>query len=105
MRLSKATQEYLNQFDDDDLIPITCATCCIKFGVTKDFYRRRRTDGKNFQCPNNHSNIWTISDDASDDPEEVIELKDKVAKLLAKNDQLEAKILELESKKGFFKKK
>lgn len=37
---------------------IDCANCHMTFGLTADFIRRRRQDGKTFYCPDGHSNFY-----------------------------------------------
>lgn len=42
----------------DELILLHCAECGISFGITRDYYDRRRADGQGFLCPAGHSNVY-----------------------------------------------
>lgn len=40
---------------------LTCYLCQVKFQVPDELYERRMGDGKNFYCPNGHSQCFTES--------------------------------------------
>jgi hypothetical protein len=41
-----------------DDVQVDCANCGVEFCLTQGLYRRRRNDGKEFYCPNGHSNVY-----------------------------------------------
>lgn len=49
-----ATQTFIGYLVDEE-----CPSCGMFFGVTSDFQRRRREDGKSFRCPNGHSQSYS----------------------------------------------
>jgi hypothetical protein len=52
---------------------VTCANCQIEFGLPDELYKRRKEDGKGFNCPNGHELFFGDS--------EVVQLKRQVAQL------------------------
>lgn len=41
----------------------TCCKCNIQFGITIDFYNKRRNDHKSFHCPLGHSQYFPDQSD------------------------------------------
>lgn len=49
----------MTQFVDNQWFEVTtCCSCGIAFGLPTDFLNKRRQDGKQFYCPNNHSLVY-----------------------------------------------
>ncbi len=46
----------------DTLTVLDCASCGVVFAITDDLEQRRRADGKQFYCPNGHTNVFKESD-------------------------------------------
>lgn len=44
-------------------VHVDCANCGIQFCLTRNLYERRRDDGREFFCPNGHSNVYRPTPD------------------------------------------
>lgn len=44
-------------------VHVDCANCGITFCLTPALYKRRRSDGASFYCPNGHSNVYRPTED------------------------------------------
>jgi hypothetical protein len=60
---------------------IDCANCGQVFGMTAEFIKRRRADGKEFFCPNGHSNFYR-----DNEHDRVRQERDRLKQQLAQKD-------------------
>lgn len=87
--------------DPDELVPVECAGCTIRFGVTRRYYERRLEDGTGFTCPCGHSNVYPKPEnDATKLRARIAELEAEVRGLKVEKAQLTHELDQLKAKHG-----
>ncbi len=70
------------------LVVETCCNCGINFGITRDFYGKRREDHKSFYCPAGHSQYYSGKSETEKKQEEIDRLNNSITHLRTANDNL-----------------
>jgi uncharacterized protein with PIN domain len=71
-------------------VAISCADCGTPFWMDSQLESQRRSDHRNFYCPNGHTNFWPQETEAEKYKRLYGAAEDRVARIRAERDQAEA---------------